>query len=135
MIIDQFGVFFNDTTAAASMTSKVVNFSPYAGREDPIYISLLAKGANTAAVTYTVNVQQSADNSTFVTAGSFTVAKPDAAPVLKAVRLPVDVKGKYVRLTVSVSGTPAGTLFAAVTRDHFAPYDEGLYIDGGKVVA
>ena len=135
MIIDQFGVFFDDTAATASMTSNVVNFMTYAGREDPIYISILAKGANGAAVTYTVNVQQSADNGTFATAGTFTMSKPNAAPVLKTIRLPIDVRHPYVRLTITATGTLAGTVFAGVTRDHFAPYDEGLFIDGGKVVA
>ena len=134
MIIDQFGVFFDDTAATASMTSSVVNFQPYAGREDPIYISLLAKGAN--AATFTVHVQQSEDNNTFTAAGSFTMTKAANMAELKAIRLPIAVKEKYVRLTADVTGTVAGvTLFAAVTRDHFAPYDEGLYIDGGKVVA
>lgn len=135
MIIDQFGVFFDDKAAAASLTSNVVNVSPYAGRGDAAYISFLAKGANAAAVTYTVNVQESKNNATFATVGSFTLSKPNAAPVLKAIRLPVEVKEQYVRLTVTASGTPAGTVFAAVTRDHFAPYAEGQYIDGGKVVA
>lgn len=136
MIIDQFGVFFDDTAATASMTSSVVNFQPYAGREDPIYISLLAKGANAAALTFTVKVQQSADNATFKDVETFTFAKADALPVLKAIRLPLDVKEKYVRLAATVSGTVTGVkVFASVTRDHFAPYDKGLYIDGGKVVA
>ena len=136
MIIDQFGVFFDNKASAASMTSDVVNFMSYAGREDPIYISLLAKGPNTAAVTYTVHVQQSENGSTFATAGTFTVAKPDAQAVLQAIRLPIAVKGPYVRLSVTVSGAvTGGTLFAAVTRDHFAPYGEGLYINAGQVVA
>lgn len=135
MIIDQFGVFFDDTAAAASMTSNVVNFQPYAGREDPIYISLLAKGANAAAVSYAVTVQESEDGATFTDVATATITKPDAAPVLKAIRLPVEVREKHVRLSIAVTGAADGTVFAAVTRDHFAPYDEGLYIDAGKVVA
>lgn len=136
MIIDQFGVFFDDEAAAAGMTSKTVNFMSYSGREDPIYISLLAKGGNASAVTFNVDVQQSADDSTFTTAGSFTVSKPDASAVLTSQRLPVDVKEKFVRLSVSVTGTATGvTLFAAVTRDHVAPYDKGLFITRGKVAA
>ena len=136
MIIDQFGVFFDDKTTTASMTSSVVNFMSFAGREDPIYISLLAKGPNTAAVTYTVNVQQSENGTAFTTAGTFTLAKPNAQAVLQTIRLPVAVKGPYVRLTVTVAGTvTGGSLFAAVTRDHFAPYEDGLYIDSGKVRA
>lgn len=136
MIIDQFGVFFDDAAVAASMTSKVVNVMPYAGRDDSMYITLLAKGANTTALNFTVKVQQSADNTTFTDVETFTFNKADALPALKAIRLPVELKEKYVRLTATVSGTVAGTkLFSGITRDHLAPYDEGLYIDKGKVVA
>lgn len=135
MIIDDFGVFFDDTTAATSMTSKALPFMPYAGRGEPIIVSFLAKGANTGAVTYTVSVQQSEDNATFTTVGSFTISKPNAAPVLKAIRLPEGVWRRYVRLSIAATGPVSGTVFAAITRDHFAPYDEGLYIDGGRVVA
>lgn len=135
MIIDQFGVFFDDEAAAATMTSKTVHFNPYAGREVPIYITILAKGANTAAVTYTVTVQESSDNATFTDVGTADFEKSDAAPVMKVVRLPLGVKEQYVRLSVAVAGEQTGTLFAGVTRDHFAPYDKGLYIDAGKVVA
>lgn len=135
MIIDEFGVFFDDAAASASMTSKALNFMPYAGREDPIFVSVLARGPNTAAVAYTVSVQQSEDNAAFATVASFALDKPDAGPVLKAIRLPVDVRHPYVRLSIAASGPVAGTVFAAVTRDHFAPYDEGLYIDAGRVVA
>ena len=136
MIIDQFGVFFDDAAASASMTSEVVNFSPYAGREDPIYISILAKGANAASMSFTIKVQQSADNSTFKDVETISFTKADASAVLTAIRLPLAVKEEFVRLTATVSGTVTGiTLFAGVTRDHFAPYDEGLYVDGGKVVA
>ena len=134
MIIDQFNVFFDDAPAAASMTGKVVDFQPYAGREDPIYITLLVKGAN--AATFTVHVQQSKDKAAFTAAGSFTMTKAANTAGIKVIRLPVAVEAKYVRLAADVSGSVAGvTLFAAITRDHFAPYAEGLYIDAGKVVA
>jgi hypothetical protein len=136
MITDQFGVFFDDEAAAATMTSQAVRFMPYAGREDPIYVSLLARGANAAAVTFAVTVQESADNSTFTDVGAYSLSKPDAAAALAVIRLPLAVKEKHVRLSVAVTGTVTGvTLFAGVTREHFAPYDDGLYIDKGRVIA
>ena len=105
---------------------------PYAGRGE-IFITLLAKGANAAAVTFNVTVQESAD-ATFASVGTFSIQKPDELPVIKAIRLPADAKLRKVRLSVAVTGTVIGlTLFAGVTRDHFAPYDDGLYIDKGKV--
>lgn len=135
MIIDQFGVFFDDSAAAATMTSKVITVTPYVGRDDSMCITILAKGANTAALNFTVKVQQSANNATFADVETFTFTKADALPVIKVVRLPLSVKEKYVRLTATVSGAVDGVkVFAGVTRDHFAPYDKGLYIDKGKVI-
>jgi hypothetical protein len=141
MIIDNFGVFFNDVAAASSMTSAVVNVSPYAGRDDPTYITLLTKGPNAGkTVTYTVKIQQSEDNSTFTDVETFTLSKPDAQAVLEVVRLPLRVTQPFVRLsaaaTVASGGSLTGvTLFAAVTRDHFAPYSKGQFINRGTVVA
>ena len=135
MIIDQFGVFFDDAAATATMTSTAKRLMPYAGREDPIFVTVLARGANAASATYTVKVQQAGDNGTFADVASYHMVKPNAAPAMQAFRLPEGVWKKDVRLVITVSGTPAGTVFAAVTRDHFAPYAEGLYIDGGEVRA
>ncbi|CAK7067731.1 MAG: hypothetical protein DELT_01724 [Desulfovibrio sp.] len=132
MIIDQFGVFFDDTAAAASMTGKTVSLMPYAGREDSLRVFLLAKGAN--AATFTVRVQQSEDGATFTEAASFTMTKGAGTATVMNVPLPFAVKRNHIRLTADVSGTVAGvTLFAAVTGEHFAPYEDGLYAGkGGK---
>lgn len=135
MIIDQLGVFFDDTAVAASMTSEVIPFMPWAGREDPVYITLLAKGETTDALTFSIQFQQSEDSTTFETVATYEMKKPSADPVIKALRLPLMTKYKYARMLVTVTGTVAGTLFAGVTRDHFAPYEEGLYIDAGEVIA
>lgn len=135
MIIDEFGVFFDDDAASGSMTSRALPFMPYTGRGEPIIVSFLAKGTNPSAVTYTVSVQQSEDDAAFTTVGSFTISKPDTTPVLKAIRLPEGVWLRYVRLSIAATGPVSGTVFAAITRDHFAPYDEGQYIDAGRVVA
>ena len=134
MIIDQFAIFFDDEAAAASMTSKVVDFMPYAGRGE-IFITMLAKGANAAAVSFAVTVQESKDGTAFTSVGTYPIQKPDSSPVLHAIRLPEPTRHGKVRLAVAVTGAVAGQkLFAGVTRDHFAPYDVGLYINKGKVV-
>jgi acyl dehydratase len=133
MIIDQFAIFFDDEAAAASMTSNVVDFMPYAGRGE-IFITLLAKGANTAAVSFAVTVQESKDGTTFTSVATHPIAKPNRDAVLQAIRIPEPTRLGKVRLAVAVTGAVAGlTLFAGVTRDHFAPYDVGLYINKGKV--
>ena len=133
MIIDQFATFFDDQAAAASMTSQVVDFMPYAGRGE-IFITVLAKGANAAAVSFAVTVHESSNGTTFTNVATYPIAKPNGDAVLQAIRIPEPTRLGKVRLSVAVTGAVAGiTLFAGVTRDHFAPYDVGLYINKGKV--
>ena len=136
MIVDQFGVFFDNVAAVAAGTSAVVNVSPYAGRGEPVNVSLIVTGANAAAVSLAVKLQESADGSAFTDVASYNLNKPDAAGAVLAFNLPYMVKKQFVRLTYALTGAVTGLkVFAAVTRDHFAPYDQGQYIDHGKVVA
>jgi len=136
MLIDQNSVFFDDATAAASMTSKVIGLMPYAGREDAGNITFTARGANTSPVTFTVNVEESADKAAFATVGVFTVEKTGSAPAMQTLSLPASVKERFVRLSVTATGGTAGlTVFAGLTQEDFAPYDKGLFINAGKVVA
>jgi len=136
MIIDQFCVFFDDAAAAASMTGNIVNLMPYAGRGE-IFITLLAKGP--AAANFSVTVQESADGASFTDTASYSLQKPDSLPVVRTLRLPVETRLGKLRLTAAATNEDDNldglTLFAAVTRDHFAPYDVGLYIAGGRVQA
>ncbi len=134
MIIDRFSVFFDDEAVAASMTSRALGLMPYAGRGE-LFISLLIKGANTGAVSFAVTVQESENGAAFTDVGAYTVEKPDGAAVMRAIRLPAAAKLGKVRLSVAATGTVTGlTLFAGVTREHFAPYDEGLYLNAGKAI-
>ena len=134
MIIDQFCVFFDNVAAAASANSPGINVAPYAGRGEPVNITAILSGVGTGSMD--IKLQESDDNSTFTDVSSFVLTKPDAAGASRTFALPGPVKKKFVRLSYTLTGTPAGLkVFAAVTRDHFAPYDKGQYIDHGKVVA
>lgn len=136
MIIDQLGVLFDDDAAASSMTSKVIPMMPYMGRNE-VYISLLARGANQSAVTFTVAIEEGeTEDGSFTSIGTVILVKPDSNSVLQGILLPKSVSKPFIRLAVTVTGTTTGvTLFAGVTRDSFEPYDVGLYIDRGTVVA
>ncbi|GHV58242.1 hypothetical protein FACS189460_5750 [Deltaproteobacteria bacterium] len=136
MIIDQFGVFFDNVAAVAAGTSGTVNVSPYAGRDNPINVTMIVTGANAAAVSLAVTLKESDDGTTFTDVAVYNLAKPDGAGAVLVFSLPYMVKKKFVRLTYALTGAVTGLkVFAAVTRDHFAPYDKGQYIDHGKVVA
>ncbi len=136
MITDKFCIFFDNTAAAASGTGAKVNVMPYVGRGEPVNVAVLVKGANAAAVDLALTLKESDDGSTFTDVATFTLKKPDKLPALTTFALPLPTVGKkFVRLDYALTGTPAGlTVFAGVTRDHFAPYSKGQYIDG-KVVA
>ena len=135
MILDQFCMFFDNVAAAASADSQAVNVSPLAGRDEPLNITVILTGAGPASMY--VSVQESDDKTSgFADAGSFVLEKTGPAGAVLPIALPRTVKKKFVRLSYTLTGTPAGLkVFAAVTRDHFAPYVPGQYIDHGKTVA
>ena len=134
MIIDQLCVFFDNAAAEAAAVSPAINISPYAGRGEAVNITVLLTGPSAAGLEITL--QESGDNSAFADVFIFTLEKPDPAGAVLALALPHPVRKKFVRLSHVLTGAPTGLkLFAAVTRDHFAPYAEGQYIDHGKVVA
>lgn len=132
MILDQLNVFFDEVKATSGMTSKALSFTPYAGRNCPVYIALFAKGKT--AGDFTVEVQQSSDNKEFSTVETVSIKKTDTSPLLNTFQVPLGVKEPYVRL--KVAGTVEGlTLFAGLSRDQMLPYDTGLYRNKGQVVA
>lgn len=136
MITDKFCIFFNNKTAAASDNSSVVSVSPWAGRDDPVNVTVVVSGANAAAVSLAVKVQQSEDGTTFHDVASFNVSKPDALGAVGVFALPYALKDRKIRLAYTLTGTATGlTVWAGITREHFAPYEKGLYIDKGKVAA
>lgn len=134
MITDNFGVFF-EGAIAASATSPSIEIMPYMGRGEPRIITVQVAGG-TAANTIALTLAQSTDNTTFTTAATYSFTKVAGRNGIFSFSLPMDIKGEFVRLAYSASGTITGvTIFAGFTRDHFAPYSEGQFIDSGRVVA
>ena len=126
MLIDQLGIFFDNAAAEASAVSPGVNVSPYAGRNEAVNITVILTGGGAAGLE--IMVQESDDNATFAHVSTFTLEKPDAAGAALAFALPGPVRKKFVRLSYTLTGAPAGLkLFAGLTRDHFAPYSQGQY--------
>ncbi len=135
MITDNFATFFDNAPAAATGTGAKVHVMPYVGRGEPVTVTALVKGPNAAAVNLTLTLKESDDGTTFTDVATFKLAKPDKLSAVAAFALPLDTAGKkYVRLDYALTGTATGlTVWAGVTRDHFAPYAKGQYLDGKEV--
>ena len=132
MLIDQFCVFFDNVPAAATANSAAVNVSPYAGRDERVNVTVIVTGAGAASLEVTL---QESDATTFTDVTTYNLAKTAGVGAVLVFALPYPVAKKFVRLSYDLTGTPTGLkIFAAVTRDHFAPYSAGQYIDHGKVV-
>ncbi|MDR2161630.1 MAG: hypothetical protein LBO77_05780 [Desulfovibrio sp.] len=139
MIIDNLCVFSNpDTAIANGAASASVPLGPYTGKgPNPVNVTVIVTTAFTpAGATVTAILQQSEDNAAFADVASFALPDPTQAGAMLTFALPYNFKGKYARLKYTVTGTSAtGNLFAAVTRDHFGPYEAGQYIRDGKAAA
>ena len=134
MIADAFTMFF-DAPAAASGTSAVVFPGIFAGRGEPINVTTTLAGPNGAAVSMVFTVQHSTDGTTWKDLATVNLTKPNAKPTVLSFALPQALQYKQLRLTYTLTGSPAGlALWSGITRDHFAPYTDGLYIDAGVVI-
>ena len=125
MILDQFCMFFDNVAAAISAESPAISVAPFAGRNEPTNITIILAGTGQAAMY--ISVQESDDKTTgFTDVGSFVLEKLSAAGGLLSIALPRAVKKKFVRLSYTLTGAPAGLkVFAGITRDHVAPYAPG----------
>jgi hypothetical protein len=140
MITDKFGLFFDNAAAAASMTSAVINIKKFAGRQDPVNITIMVKGPDTSVANATLNLQQSADNATFTTVTTLVIPNPGLNQVV-TIALPRTVAQPYLRMTGAVVKVESSdvitgiTVWAGVTEEDYEPYAKGMYIDKGKVIA
>lgn len=133
MITDKLCTFFDNEPAAASMAGSPIYTEIYGGRGEPVYISIASKGAG-GPMDITATVEESDDGTTFAAAGEAAFKRVDDLPAIFTMRLPLAVKKPIIRLSLACAGSIGGEIWAGVTRDHFAPYDAGLYINEGKVV-
>ena len=136
MITDKLALFFDDVAAAASGASQPVHTGIYIGRSGPTYGTIIVKGTNAAAVNLSVNIEESDDKAAWTVVGNMPVAKPIGPdPALVVFTLPIKTKKKFTRLNYTLTGAATGlTVWAGVTRDHFAPYEAGLYFDSRGLV-
>lgn len=110
-MIDLETVFCEDKDLAAAITSDAVDFhqdKPNAGLWDgPLYVVGVfpTKGSGTGTVT--VNIQDSADGSTFANVLSSGAIKGTSLDHPIVLPLPVEHR-RYLRVTTTVSGTVAG---------------------------
>lgn len=136
MITDKLCVFFDHQAAAAAAESAVVSVSPRAGRDEPVNVTVVVSGANEAAVSLAVKLQESADGTVWTDLTAINLMKPNALGAVGVFALPYAAKQRRVRLSYTLTGAAAGlTVWAGITRDHFAPYEKGLYLDHGKAAA
>lgn len=115
MIADVLLDFYRDADLKAALTtSKVVDLKqdhPNLGSCVPPFYVILKVKDTSGDGTVTFNLQDSADNATFATVASVTVAGKD----LVDTAIPVPVKHRrYLKLVTAVTGTVAGTLQRAV---------------------
>jgi hypothetical protein len=139
MITDKFGLFFDNAAAASSMTSAVVNIKPFAGRQEPVNVTIIVKGPDTSGANVAINLQQSPDGTTFTTLTSVTIPNPALNQVV-SIALPRSTAQPYLRMTGAAAAIQGGaitgiTVWAGVTAEDYEPYAKGMYIDKGKVVA
>jgi hypothetical protein len=134
MILDQLSIFSDNVAMIApSAVSSAISVSPFSGRDEPVNVTVLLNGPNATSVSLAVTLQESDDNM-YGDVATFYMKKPDAAGAIMSFAIPRATKKKFVRLRYALTGSPDGLkVFAAVTRDHFAPYAEGQFIDAGKV--
>lgn len=136
MITDKFNLFTDNVPVRANANSTTVSLMPFAGNNEPVNVTVIATEAYPAGAGLSVTVQESADNTTFSDVATYKFADLLKPEEVLSFSLPQELKKKYVRLAYVVTGSPAtGKLWAGITRDHIAPYESGLYINKGKVVA
>ena len=103
-------MFFDKAVAAATATSPAVMVGAYRGRGEPLYISFAVAGANAAAVSCDVKLQESDNGTTFTDSCTVKVPKPNALPVYETIQLPPGFKGKYARIVYTLTGTATGAV-------------------------
>ena len=139
MITDSFNTFTDNVTVTAATNSASIPLMSFIGNGTPVNITVLVTAPYNAGASMEVEFQESDDNTTFTKVASFrfdnlTGHGVDGSGNKLSFTIPQETKGKYVRLRYIPTAATAGKLWAGVTRDHIAPYEDGLFIDRGVVV-
>ncbi len=142
MIIDNNLVLLEhtDTIAAGNGNAVALNSLLIPGKAEPIPVLIKVTEDMAGGTSATIKLQQSDSETgtyTDVTGASETITTANFKAGYKFAwkYLPRNVTKPWIRLNVTVSGTPtAGKLFAAVSGFMDEPYEAGQYIDKGTVV-
>jgi hypothetical protein len=121
--------------SAASYTGNAIKLMPRLAVNESPNLTFVASGPTTG-VTFTIKVEESADNNTFSIKDTHTLVKSGAEAVLMNLRLQPSFKGPFARVSYTASGASVTglTVFAGFTQDQAAPYERDLLIDKGGLV-
>lgn len=114
MILDAELFFFDNTAAAAEMTSRAIDFQqekPRVGVTPRQFVVLARAGKDFAADSVQLTLEHSDDGTTFTPLATGSAITDFEQAIIPA---PLDHK-RYLRLKATLVGTPAGTLNAVLT--------------------
>lgn len=143
MLIDSNLVSLDGVSIASEATGTAVGLTSFLkpGREEPVPVSVRLTEAAAGGTSLTLKLQQCAtEDGSFedVPGSSLTLAAADLVTGrnLGWRFLPPGVTQPWIRVVATPEGSfSAGKLFAAVVREDELPYEEGMYIDKGRVLA
>lgn len=131
-----------DLTGTSTLTTTAVPLTSLLkpGREEPIPVHIIVAEDATGGTSITVGFSQSdSETGTFNAVGptwTVALAKLKKGTVVGPRWLPREVEKKWVKITVSRTGTfTGGKIFGAIVREDDLPYVAGQFIDKGAVQA
>lgn len=145
MILDSSTILFDDDISKHAQ-APVVSLAGITipGKLNPIPLSLYVKSTLSGATTAVKIKLQQSDNGTSgwedVPGGEWNILAKDYAKigrVITAKYLPRAVEKPFIKIVMSADGggsLTSGKIFMALTRGDDEPYQDGLYIDKGKVL-
>ena len=108
------------------------------GRHEPVCVCIRATEKAAGGSSVTVTIQQSdSEKGSYADAASTTVPAAQLIPGRTLVFrwLPTSVDKNWIKIKVAPSGEfTAGKIFAAIVREDHLDYEDGMYIDKGKLM-
>lgn len=140
MLIDSNNVSIDDKSIAAAITGEAIPLTSLLkpGREEPVCVFIRATEKAAGGTSITITIQQSDTKAgTYADAGSVTVPAAQLAPgrILGWRWLPPSIDKPWLKIKVTPAGDfTAGRIFAAVVREDHLDYENGMYIDKGRLM-
>lgn len=139
MLIDSNTVSIDNKSIAAITGDAVpLNSLLKPGRHEPVCVCVLATEKAAGGTSITVTIQQSATkDGTYADAASATIPVAELAPgrTLAWRWLPASVDKNWIKIKIAPTGEfTAGKIFAAIIREDYFDYEDGMYIDKGQLM-